>query len=73
MKTKNFFRYETFVIIGIIMTLSVGIKLVGIVNFSSDWFWLIAGIGFIVEGAISLIKQKAFDNKYKIVLRKSSK
>ena len=55
------------------MTLSVGIKLVGIVNFSSDWFWLIAGIGFIVEGAISLIKQKAFDNKYKIVLRKSSK
>ena len=41
----------------------------GIIDFSSDWFWLIAGIGLIIEGAISWRKQKQFDNKYKIMTK----
>ncbi len=46
------------------------IKLLGIYDFSSDWFWFLAGIGLAVEGAISLNKQRQFDKKYKIVERK---
>jgi len=31
-----------------------------------DWFWFLAGMGLIVEGSISLVKQRKFDRKYKI-------
>ncbi|MBS3075259.1 hypothetical protein J4429_02250 [Candidatus Pacearchaeota archaeon] len=63
----NFANYELFILIGILMTLGTIIKLLSIKNFSSDWFWLLAGIGLIVEGSISLLKQKKFDKKYKII------
>jgi hypothetical protein len=53
--------------VGILMTLGVLVKLSGIYDFSSDWFWLLAGIGLIVEGTISMIKQRRFDKKYKII------
>ena len=68
-KVNNFLRYEVFVFVGILMTLGTIIKLLGIIDFSSDWFWLIAGIGLIIEGAISWRKQKQFDNKYKIMTK----
>ena len=68
-KVNNFLRYEGFVFVGILMTLGTIIKLLGIIDFSSDWFWLIAGIGLIIEGAISWRKQKQFDNKYKIMTK----
>ena len=65
----NFARYESFIIVGIIIAIGALIKLLGFYDFSSDWFWCLAGIGLIVEGAISLIKQRRFDKKYKIIER----
>ena len=69
MNTIKFFRYESFIVVGIIMAVGALIKLLGIYNFSSDWFWLFAGVGLVVEGIISLVKQKKFDKKYKIIDR----
>jgi len=66
---ERFARYETFIFVGIIMSIGVLIKLLNIYNFSSDWFWLLAGLGLTVEGIISLIKQRKFDRKYKIIER----
>ena len=66
---ERFARYETFIFVGIIMSIGVLIKLLSIYNFSSDWFWLLAGLGLMVEGIISLIKQRKFDRKYKIIER----
>lgn len=70
MVIENIARYELFVIVGILMTLGTLIKLLGIYDFSSDWFWFLAGVGLVVEGTISMIKQKRFDKKYRIVERK---
>jgi hypothetical protein len=60
-----FARYELFIIVGILMTIGTLIKLLGFYEFSSDWFWFLAGVGLVVEGIISLIKQRRFDKKYK--------
>ncbi len=65
----RFAVYETFIFIGIIMVIATLIKLLGYYDFSSDWFWLLAGIGLVIEGAISLVKQKRFERKYKIIER----
>ena len=62
-------RYESFVFVGVVIVVGALIKILGFYNFSSDWFWLLAGIGLIFEGAISLIKQRKFDKKYKIIER----
>lgn len=65
----SFASYETFVFIGFIMAFLTFIKLIGLVNFSSDWLWFLAGIGLTIEGSISLVKQKRFEKKYKIIER----
>ena len=62
-------RYESFIIVGIIIAAGSLIKLLRIYNFSSDWFWFLAGLGLVVEGTIFLIKQRRFDRKYKIIER----
>ena len=69
MRTKiiRLFSYEGFILIGILMSFGVIIKLSGIYSFSSDWFWLLAGIGLVVEGTISMVKQRRFDKKYKVI------
>ena len=68
---RNLMRYELFIIVGILMTIGTLIKLTGIYNFSSDWFWFLAGIGLIVEGVISLVKQRKFDKKFKVIEREN--
>ncbi|MEK6874082.1 MAG: hypothetical protein AABW91_04505 [Nanoarchaeota archaeon] len=70
MVISNFIKYEVFILVGFLMAVGSLIKLLGIYDFSSDWFWFLAGIGLAVEGAISLNKQRQFDKKYKIVERK---
>jgi len=72
-KTKiiSLMRYESFIVVGIIMAAGALIKLLGLYDFSSDWFWFLAGIGLMVEGTISLIKQRRFDRKYKIIEREN--
>ena len=64
---SGFFRYEGFILIGVFMTIGTLAKLLGLFNFSSDWFWFLAGIGLVIEGTISLIKQRKFDRKYKVI------
>jgi len=66
---KNLMRYELFVVVGILMVIGTLVKLLGFYDFSSDWFWFIAGIGLTVEGLISLSKQRKFDRKYMIIER----
>ena len=68
-RLESWAKQETFIVVGILMTIGVAIKLAGKYDFSSDWFWFLAGLGLIVEGAISLIKQRRFDRKYKIIER----
>jgi len=70
MKLENFIRYEGFIFVGVLMTLGTLVKLLGFADFSSDWFWFIAGVGLTIEGTISYYKQKKFDNKYKIIEKK---
>jgi len=72
MKINNIFMYNSFILVGILMTIGTLGKLLGFYDISSDWFWFLAGAGLIFEGTISLIKQKNFDKKYKIIERKSN-
>jgi len=69
----NLASYESFIIVGLIIAVGALTKLLGLYDFSSDWFWCLAGIGLIVEGTISLVKQRRFDKKYKIVEREQNK
>lgn len=62
--------YELFIAVGLLMIIAASIKLLGWLDYSSDVFWLIAGLALTVEGAILLKKQRMFNRKYKIVLRK---
>jgi len=64
---QNFFKYEVFIFTGLLMVIGTLIKLLGFYEFSSDWFWFLAGIGLTVEGSIALAKQRKFDKKYKVV------
>ena len=73
MRVLKFIRYESFAFVGLIIAVGALIKLMGIYDFSSDWFWFLAGIGLIVQGLISLIKQRKFDKKFKIIAREEEK
>ena len=64
---NDLFRYEVFILLGLLMAIGTLIKLLGFYDFSSDWFWFLAGIGLTVEGSIALAKQRKFDKKYKVV------
>ena len=46
------------------------LKLGGYFIIDSDWFCFLAGLAITIEGIIALVKQKQFDKKYKIVLKK---
>lgn len=63
-------HYWLFILVGLLIAAGSLIKVLGIYEFSSDWLWFLAGVGLMVEGAISLMKQRKFDRKYKIVERK---
>ena len=67
---QNFFKYEVFILVGLIMVIGTLLKLFNFIYFSSDWFWFLAGLGFVVEGFIALAKQRKFDKKYKIIVKK---
>ncbi len=68
-KIVNFASYEIFILIGFLMAAGTFMKLIGFYNPSSDWFWFLAGIGLMIEGSISLVKQNRFEKKYKIIER----
>ena len=67
----SYASYELFIIVGILMVAGTLGKLLGFYNLSSDWFWFLAGLGLVVEGVISLLKQRRFDKKFKIVEREA--
>ncbi len=66
---ENVIRYESFILVGVLMTAGTLLKLLGVIDISSDWFWLLAGVGLTVEGTISMIKQRRFDRKFKVIDR----
>ncbi len=67
MRFGSLLNYELFIIVGIALSFGTLFKLLGFYDISSDWFWFIAGVGLIIEGTISLIKQNNFNKKYKIL------
>ena len=69
MNIEHFAKYEGFILVGIVMIFGTALKLFGKFDFSSDWFWLIAGWGLVIEGTISYVKQTKFDNKFKIITK----
>ena len=62
-------NYILFIIVGLLIALGSLVKIFGAYDFSSDWFWALAGFGLMIEGVISFIKQRKFDKKYKIIER----
>lgn len=73
---KKVIRFETaysgqelFVLAGLVMMAATLLKLTGVVYIDSDWFWFLAGCGLFIEGMIMVVKQKKFNNKYKVVDR----
>jgi hypothetical protein len=65
-------KYATYIMIisfGALIAIGTVLKLSGVIDINSDWFWFLAGTGLFCEGIISLLKQKQFDKKYKIVER----
>ena len=73
MKLENHTGYILLILAGAALIVFTLIKVLGFNDFSSDWLWLIAGLGLMVEGILSFLKQRQFDKKYKIVLKKSKK
>jgi hypothetical protein len=67
MTTLKLVTYEAVIVVGVIVVIGALLRILGILDFSSDWFWLLVGSGLSIEGIISLIKQKKFDRKYKII------
>ncbi|MBT3642980.1 hypothetical protein HN604_03865 [archaeon] len=57
------------VLLGTLIVTGVLLKTFGLIDISSDWFWLLAGLGLAIEGLISLKRQKRFDKRYKITKR----
>lgn len=66
---RKYANYLMLILFGTIMAVGVFVKIIFSINIDSDWFWFLAGIGIMVEGFISLSKQKKFDRKYKIIER----
>jgi hypothetical protein len=66
---KDYIAYGLFVAVGLLMVIGTLLKLLGIVYLDSDWYWFVAGLGLVVEGSIALVKQKRFNNKFKIISR----
>ena len=60
---------ELFVFVGILMVAGTLLKLLGVFELDSDWFWFVAGLGLTVEGIISMTKQKRFNKKFKVLSR----
>ena len=59
--------YDLFIAVGLLMIIATSIKLIGWINYSSDWFWFLTGLIFVIEGVMFYIKQRKFDRKYKII------
>ncbi|MFA6022942.1 MAG: hypothetical protein WC781_02535 [Candidatus Pacearchaeota archaeon] len=70
-RIENMIRYEAFILVGVLMTIFSAMKVIWGYTFSSDWLWLLAGVGLTVEGLISWSKQKRFDKKYKVIEREN--
>ena len=64
---ENVARYEIMVLAGIVMAVLILGNIIGIYTISSDWFWFIAAIALAVEGAIYLVNEKRFRNKFMII------
>jgi glucose dehydrogenase len=59
------------VAVGIVMVVATSVKLLNFVEVDSDWYWFIAGLGFIVQGVLMSVKNKHFTKNYKILKRES--
>lgn len=64
-------NHDAFIVVGFFMVVGTLAKLLGYIDFSSDWFWFLAGCGLVVEGLIMSAKQRRFNNKYMVVEKKN--
>lgn len=70
MVMKKALQYEVYIFVGLLMVIGTISKLIFHMNFSSDWFWFIAGLALVLEGGIDLLKQRQFSSKYKVISKK---
>jgi len=70
---ESLVKYQLFILMGFIMAVGSALNALEIIKISSDWFWCLAGLAIVIEGLTSLIKQKKFDKKYKIVEKEEVK
>jgi len=61
--------HELFIVVGFLMVVGTFLKLMGVIHLDSDWFWFVAGLGLVVEGMTSLVKNKRFNQKYKVLTK----
>ena len=54
------------ILVGLAMVVGVLDKIIFSADIDSDWFWFLAGMGLVVEGVISLRRQRKFDKKFKV-------
>jgi len=66
---NTYLAQSLFILVGLLMVAGTLLKLTKILYFDSDWFWFIAGLGLTVEAIISLVKQRKFNKKYRILSR----
>ena len=72
-KETNYMKYILVIVLGLIIVIGSFLKVIGVIDFSSDVFWLVAGIGLTIESLIAYKKQQQFDRKYKIIEREEKK
>ena len=68
----KYISYYILIVMGALIVLGTLLKLIANIPIDSDWFWFLAGLGLAVEGLVTLIKQKRFDKKYKIIKRNNN-
>jgi len=52
------FRYEMFVIAGVLLTILPVMNLLGFTHFTGDLFWMLAGLCLLIEGVLELYYEK---------------
>ncbi len=55
---------EFFLVVGIVMVFGTLIKLLGIADFSSDFFWFITGLSLVSEGIVLVAKKQRYNKRY---------
>lgn len=66
---RKVMHYETFIIVGALMAILSFLNAINAIDISSDFFWMLAGMGLIIEGFLELAKWKDEQKNLKIRIK----